>query len=122
MRQKIYLFRFLVIASLVFLIGCAGLKTGWDSLSKEEKARVVLNGAQDQLTAWFELGQNFVVANPKYIDEWKEKIVPGFDVANKAIRLAILQQYDISKVYAEVLPLVSTVIDALKAWGIGGEK
>lgn len=119
LRKKI-----LLIFMLVFLVGCAGLQDRWDKLTPDEQARIVLNGLQDQVDLWLSAGIAYVDANPTYRPEWKAKVVPLFDLANQAVKDALIYKKSPSDIYATVSPTVNKAVVALKAWGvsIGGAK
>ena len=79
----------LVLSVFLFLVSCAGVQEKWNALTPDQKARIIVNDLQDQLTHAFDTGKAYVTANPKYQDKWKAEIVPAFDVANKALASVI---------------------------------
>jgi len=116
--QKRMLHKVLMILVIISLVGCAGFGEKYKALTPDEKARVNINGLQDQLGAWFDAGKIFVDANPKYKEEWKTKVIPSVDLANQAIGAYIATKSNDSAAYKQILPLVSKVIATLSAWGI----
>jgi len=109
-----------MIFVLVILLGniaCAGLQAKWNALTPDEKARIVVNDLQDQLANAFDTGKAYVSANPQFQAEWRDKIVPAFDVANKALAsvIAIGKTKSITPefVYKEVQGLVTNVLNLL---------
>jgi hypothetical protein len=113
----------LTIFMLTFLIfiGCAGIQEKWNALTPDEKARVVLNDLQSQLNTLFDTGKAYITANPQYQNKWKTQIVPAFDVANKslasAMTLAKSGQLTPDQVYAQVQPVINSVINLLVSIG-----
>lgn len=77
-RAKVIL---LAVVLLLALVSCAGIQEKWNKLTPNEQARIILNGLQDQLTIAFD--QCKVQIGNKL--EWKTKVVPAFDIANKSI-------------------------------------
>ena len=117
--KKQMLTRMILVIVLAMVVGCAGLKDRWDKLTPQEQSQIVLNGLQDQLNIWFDAGKAFVATDPvKYQQNWKTKIVPLFDVANAAIRDAIVYKKSPGQIYAEVSPTIEKAVTALKAWGV----
>jgi len=101
--------------------GCGAtqnLQEDWDKLTPVEQGRVVTHGLQDQLKVWYDAGQAFVLAHPQYKDEWHNKVNPLFDVANKAVKDALIYQKTPSDIYNQVTPTVAAVVSALTAWGV----
>lgn len=114
-RQNKIVMMFLV---LVFIIGCANLQQKWNNLTDDEQGRVILNGLQDQLDIWFDAGKAFVKDNPTYQTEWQTKVIPSFDVANKAVGQALLSKTTPDTIYMKIAPQVSKVIEMLRVWGV----
>lgn len=108
----------LLVIMLMFLVGCASLQTEWGKLTPEQQSAFILGGLQDQLTLWFDAGKAYVVSHPDRADLWQGKVIPLFDVANHAIKDAIIYKKSPSLIYAEVSPTVSSVMAALQAWGV----
>jgi hypothetical protein len=108
-----------VLVALVLLAGCASVQTSWNNLSTDEKARIVVGDLQTQLSNAFDTGKAYVTANPSKQAEWKAKVIPAFDVANKALAsaatLAKEGKTTPDAVYAQVQPLLNAVIAALKS-------
>lgn len=117
--RRTLLYRLLMVVLLMFLVSCASMKDRWDNLTPQEQAQIVLNGLQDQLNLWFDAGKSFVATDPiKYKQEWKTKIVPLFDVANQAIKDAVVYKKSPGQVYSEVSPTVEKAVTALRSWGV----
>ncbi len=122
-RRYVSAFRFLaVFLILVFAVGCAGVAEKWETLTPGEQSRVVLDGMQAQLDNLFDTGKAYVVLHPEYSDTWKTKIAPAFSAANKSIAAAIklcqTENMTPSQVYETVQPLITVVVDLLKAIGV----
>lgn len=103
---------------LVLIAGCAGLQASWNKLTPDEQGRVVLSGLQKQLDNGFDASKSFLSTNPKYQVDWKTKVVPAFDVANAAIKTAIIAKSTPDKVYAEILPLVNKALNLARGLGV----
>lgn len=110
-----------VVLTCLLLLSCAGLQAQWNKLSPDQKASIILNGLQDELSATFDSGKAYVQANPKYQDIWRQKIVPAFDVANKAltnaIKLASSGKMTDTEVYGNIQPLVTSTLNLLTSIG-----
>jgi len=110
MKRKI----FIPIMLAMFLISCATIQDQWNKLTPDEKARIIINDLQTQLSNLWDVGKAYVEANPKYLDEWKNKIVPMFDTANKNIKVAItlskLNQITPDMVYENIQPAINSII------------
>jgi hypothetical protein len=91
-------------------------------MTPDQQSSVILNGLQDQLTVWFDSGKTYVTSNPKYQEEWQTKVVPAFDLANRAIQAAIISKKDPSAIYSQVAPLVNAVVIDLQSWGVVAAK
>jgi len=114
--------RFLVVlAMVVLLVGCAGIEEKWSALSPDEKGRIVLNDLQTQLNTLFDTGKAFIVAHPEHQAAWKGQIVPAFDTANKSLRAAIelskTKPITPEQAYAQIQPLINSVINLLVSIG-----
>lgn len=120
--QRIRTITFLItMLMLVSVAGCSGkLQAQWNSLSNDEKSRIIINGFQDQLNSLFDTGKSFIEANPIHKDVWQKKAVPAFDLANngiaKAIRLSLMGSYTPATAYKELQPLIDDVKNVLIAF------
>lgn len=107
----------LMVLVLIVLAACAG-----QQLTKDQEARIALNAAQQNLATLFDTGKAYATANPTFQANWKAKVVPAFDVANKAVasalELAKKGQYTPADVQAKVMPLVNSVIALLGQYGV----
>lgn len=110
---------------LMLLVGCvtmSNLQAKWNSLTQDQKARIVINDLQGQLTNLFDQGKLYVTANPTKQTEWKTKVIPAFDVANKAlgdvIALGRTQLLTPDLIYARVQPRVNEVLTLLVKLGV----
>lgn len=110
-----------MVLVLLMLIACATLQQQWSKLTPDQKARIILNGLQDELSTAFDSGKAYVQANPKYRDVWKQKIVPAFNMANKAVasalKLANRGKMTDTEVYSTVQPLVTSTVSLLTSIG-----
>jgi hypothetical protein len=107
-----------IILTLAGCQGCAAFRVKYNTLTPDEKARVNIEAVQDQLGIWFDAGKVFVDANPKYLPEWKTKVIPTFDLVNGTIKTYIIYKKDPSSTFTEVLPMMSKVIATLSSWGV----
>ena len=126
MKQRSIYFRtqILLIIFCIFTMGCgiSNLQKDWNAMTPDQQSSVILNGLQDQLTVWFDSGKTYVTSNPKYQEEWQTKVVPAFDLANRAIQAAIISKKDPSAIYSQVAPLVNAVVIDLQSWGVVAAK
>jgi hypothetical protein len=76
----------MVMVVMMSLVACAGVQGKWNALTPDEKARVVIGDIQDQLAITFDTAKAQIGNKP----EWREKVVPAFDVANKALADVII--------------------------------
>jgi ABC-type Fe3+-hydroxamate transport system substrate-binding protein len=116
---------------LVLLAGCAtmtNLQTSWNKLTPNDKARVVVGGFQDQLNNLFDIGKVYVLANPDKAEQWKTKVIPAFDTANKSLRTYIIMvgmgTATPEMVFKEIPAMITSITDLLKVMGVkvGGVK
>jgi hypothetical protein len=116
---------------LVLLAGCAtmtNLQTSWNKLTPNDKARVVVGGFQDQLNNLFDLGRVYVLAHPEKAEQWKTKVIPAFDTANKSLRTYIIMvgmgTATPEMVFKEIPAMIVSVVDLLTVMGVkvGGVK
>lgn len=108
----------MLILLLVLFVGCSSLQAKWDNLTPDQQASIVLNGLEDQLNLWFDAGKSYVTANPNHQVEWQTKVIPLFDLANQAIKDAVIYKKSPADIYATVSPTITKAITALKAWGV----
>ena len=105
------------LLGLMLLVSCAGLQAKWAALTPDEKARIVISDLQGQLDNGFTQGKAYVIANPKYQDVWKSKIVPAFSVANQSlasvITLGKTKPLTPEFVYAQAQVQVTNVLNLL---------
>jgi hypothetical protein len=104
----------LAVVLLACLVSCAGLQAKWNALTPNEQARIILNGLQDQLTIAFDQAKLQIGTKP----EWKTKVVPAFDIANKSLAKMyelgnspiLTPQMVLSKVQAQVDEALQTAL------------
>jgi len=110
---------FFMIAGL--LTGCASIQKQWNTLTPQEQNRLVLNGIQKELNNLFADAQAYIHTNPKYEKEWVDKILPAFNLANKALKFTIVQcmtqPASLTDLLNQLQPLINDVKILLK--GIG---
>ena len=82
---------YIILLVIVFLISCSTLQQKYKALSEDEKARLHVSALQDSLSVSFDSAKIYVTAHPEKQIEWKTKIVPMFDIANKVLRDIILE-------------------------------
>lgn len=119
---KVKAMRILVLVLALFLVAsCAALKPKWDNLTPDEKARVILDGMQEQLNGLWKTGNEYVAANPQYKDMWKINGIPAFDAANKSLKttieIAMTEKITPNVVYEKVQPAINGVIGFLVSIG-----
>lgn len=120
--RKVKVLVFLII--LLFLAaGCQTLQQKWDKATDDEKARIVVSQTQKSLKSTFITSKAFVDLNPKYQAEWKTKIIPMFDAANKILGDLIDQGAQGKKLtYMGVLSAfggrIGEIMAAMAAWGV----
>ena len=112
-----------IIVLLAFVMtGCATFQEKWNGLSDQERARVIVGGVQKQLTDLFAAGKAYVAANPDKQDDWKNKVVPAFDTANKAVATYIVMigqgQATSEGAVKTLFPLLKSVIALMGAMGL----
>ena len=112
-----------IIVLLAFVMaGCATFQEKWNGLSDQERARVIVGGVQKQLADLFAAGKAYVAANPDKAEQWKAKVVPAFDTANKAVAayIVIIGQGQATPETAikALFPLIKAVTDLLKGLGV----
>lgn len=102
--------KFIVLFLLIFVVGCAA----WSTLTRDEKARAVVDLMQTQLEEMFDQSKAYLDLHPEYQDKWKTEIVPAFDVANKTLadvaHLAKSQPMTAAQIRAVVEPLIGRII------------
>ena len=116
MKRKVlvYLVGILLLAGL---ISCASIEEKWSELTPDQQARIVIDGLQDQLDNAFDSVKAQIGSKP----EWKSKIVPAFDVANKALAGVIVigktQPLTPELVYAKVQNQINNVLNLCVQFG-----
>jgi len=109
MRRKIQWF--LVMVLMMSLMACATTQEKWNKLTPDEKARIIIGDIQAQLDGAFDSAKLQIGHKP----EWKTKVVPTFDVANKVladvIRIGKTKPLDPAMVYGMVQNQVSNVLN-----------
>ena len=133
-RSKYYsaiMYVLVISFMMATMISCGSMKNiakEWEKRTPEERGRITLNLAQGIVATCFETGQTFVNKDPvKYQTEWKEKVLPAIDLANKSIATALtvlknggyLTQED---VVTRVAPNIKAITDLLAGWGIDVSK
>jgi hypothetical protein len=110
MKKKL----FIPMILIMFLASCATIQDQWNKLTPDEKARIIINDLQTQLSNLWDTGKAYVDANPQYLDTWKQKIVPIFDTANKNLKVAItlskMNQITPDMVYENIQPSINSII------------
>ena len=121
MLRKKYLFVVMVLVLLVAVAGCKTVAEKWESLTPDEKARVVIDDFQTQLDNLFHAGKTYVDAHPEAVTVWKQRIVPAFSTANKTlahlISLAQLEELTPDAVYDEMGPWITEITALLVQLG-----
>lgn len=111
-----------LIVMLCLALACTTMQQQWDKLTPDEKARVVIADMQNQLNTLFDTGKQYVTLHPEAKEVWKEKAVPAFDLANKALEAAIkissTQGITPDELYQVVAPLIDKVLQILTDMGV----
>ena len=117
MKRKLF-----AIWLMLLLVACAGVQEKWNTLTPDQKARVVINDLQAQLDKKFDETKAYVALKPELQAVWKSDIVPAFDVANRALKssmvLAQAGKIGPDQVYATVSPLMANVVNLLLKYKI----
>ena len=115
--------RLLIIPILLacFLVSCAS-QTGMVQ-TEQQQAQVILGAFQDSLGIAFDSGKLYVSAHPEKLQDWKTKIIPLFDAANKI--LADLETkgkagtpITVSEVTNTLAAKILEIQTALTGWGV----
>jgi hypothetical protein len=117
----------IIAAVIMVLAGCASvadLQTAWNKLTPNDKARIVVGGFQDQLNNLFDIGKGYVASHPEKATEWKTKVIPAFDTANKGLRGYIVAigmgTATPEAIFKEIPPLIVSVVTLLQTMGVTG--
>lgn len=106
--------KILILMFIPLLLSCASIQERWNSLSPDEKARIIVSDLQSQLETLFDKGKSYVQNNPQYLPVWKEKIVPTFDLANDTLKRVIFiirtKGMGPSDIYQTVQPYLDKII------------
>ena len=90
MLKRKFNFILLIILPILFLTGCALFQDPsdqyWQNLTPDQKARVIIGGLQSKLGIAFDNAKLYVDLHPSLRDDWQKKVIPLFDIANKAIK------------------------------------
>ena len=115
----------LVLVLCMAMLSCSSLtqiKANWTTMKSDEKARVVCEFLQTELGTLFDSGKAYVTAHPDTQAVWKAKVVPAFDIANKALAGYMVQakadKVTFIDVVSGMLPLLNPITSALSGWGI----
>ncbi len=115
---------FLVLVLLwVMLAGCASLQAKYDKATDDEKARIWVSQGQKSLSTLFISGQLAAEKDAKFKVEWKAKVLPSIDAANKVIGNIIAkgkagEKFTPLQVTVLIMGRIKEIADALNAWGI----
>jgi len=111
MKYKIVYFQLLILVLAISLNSCSGIQDKWNKLTPDEKARIVIGDIQDQLNNVFDTAKAQIGHKP----EWREKVIPAFDLANKAlgdvIILGMMKPLTPAMVYEKVQNQVNNVLN-----------
>jgi len=70
----------LIILAVAIIAGCASVP-----LTPEQQAQSAISKTQGQLNVMFDAAKSYYDSKPDKKDEWVNKVVPAFDVVNKAL-------------------------------------
>jgi hypothetical protein len=122
MRQTPRIRIFVMLLLCCTLFACGSVQEQWGKLSPDEQGRIIAGSLQDNLQTTWAAGTAYVARNPQYQEEWTQKIVPAFDVANKSLAtyMTLMQDGKIApdELFSKMSPLVKSVTDMLKAIGV----
>ena len=101
-----------------FLASCAttgsNIQEQWEALTPDEQARVVISGFQKQVKNLLISTEAYVTANPKYLSNWKTKILPSADFTKKSldalVDLRLTPNLTPDLVYSKIQPLINNLI------------
>lgn len=119
LRQRL----FALLLVLFLLSGCASLQEKWDKATEEERARIMVSQFQGTLKSSFILAEAFVKVNPQYKEDWKAKVLPMFDFANKLLddfikRGKAGEKFTVLQVTSAVAGRLQEIEVILKGWGV----
>ncbi len=119
-RKSLFLVMVLV---WVMLVGCATLQAKYDKATPDEQARIWVSQGQKSLTTLFVSGQLAAEKDAKFKVEWKAKVLPSIDTANKVIGDIIAkgkagEKFTPLQVTVLIMGRIKEIADALSAWGI----
>jgi len=114
-----------ILLCLVLVVGCAttqnNIQEQWEALAPDEKTRIVCSDLQGRIDSLLDSGIAYVAARPQYKEKWQKEIIPAFDVANKMLKTVMIlaQQGEMTpdKVYAEIQPLINSIITLMVSIG-----
>lgn len=75
--------RLSIILLALFFVACASVQ-----LTPDQEARAAISKAQGQWNTWFDTAHVYYAARPDKKAEWKEKVIPAFQVAKDTIQTA----------------------------------
>ena len=94
----------------------------WSTLTPDQQSRILVDQFQTQLGNYFDQGKAYVGTDPAKLVIWKTKVIPAFDVANKALAgfdLLVGQGKATPDAIQAKLPgLVQAVLSELTALGV----
>lgn len=113
---------FLVVMALISCSSIQQIKQNWQDIKADEKARIICEFIQSELEITFDTAKNYVVMHPQFQADWKAKVVPAFDVANKTLAsymiLAKANKVTFIDVGKGMVPMLQPILAALGAWGV----
>jgi hypothetical protein len=119
MRQTTRTKIFAMLLLCCTLFACGSVQEQWGKLSSDEQGRIIAGSLQDNLETAWTAGTAYVAQNPQYQEQWTQKIVPAFDVANKSLAtyMTLMQDGKITpaELFSKMSPLIKSVTDMLKA-------
>jgi hypothetical protein len=122
MKRKIFI-GLLAIVLLAGFMGCVTLQQKWDKATDDERARIVVSQTQKSLKLAFISTQTFVGYNPKYKDDWKNRVLPMFEVTNNILGDLIKkgqagEKLTYLQIMAAVGGRVMDIIVIIENWGV----
>ncbi len=122
--RKRSLFLVMVLMWVMFILsGCATLQAKYDKATPDEQARIWVSQGQKSLATLSVSGQLAAEKDAKFKVEWKAKVLPSIDAANKVIGDIIAkgksgEKFTPLQVTVLIMGRIKEIADALNAWGI----
>jgi hypothetical protein len=123
--------KLMVVVAMVFslVVGCAPiLNSAWKTASEEEKVRLTLKDAQDQLNFWLDVGYGYVKLHPEKDPIWKGQVLPLAKTINGMIGEMIREskttqgKITVGGALNRLYPKIVEMENILISWGLQTKK